>query len=578
MSIDTSSSAERLSTQPAPVSTRPPRLGPLGQLRRAWRQLTSMRTALLLLVLLALGAVPGSLLPQRANSPSRVQQYFTQHPHLAHLFDRLGLFDTFHAPWFAAIYVLLFVSLAGCVLPRMRLHARAVVRKPPAAPARLGRLPQSATWHTALTPEQVVDAARGSLRRKRFRAYADGNSVSAEKGYFRETGNLLFHASLLVLLVGVGIGSLYGYKGEKLLTQGQSFVNAPGGYDGFKPGALIGAGDLSPFTVKLDRFAATYQPSGEAKTFDAYVQTTSADGKTVTHDLRVNHPITFGHARVYLIGHGYALHVIVRNKAGVAKFDQVVPCIPQDLTNYLSSCVVKVPDTGARVPTSYKDPKTGKVYTTNADGSPYTKPLQLSALINFAPTAAFSPAMGLTSTYPAPTLPRAVIGAFTGDLGLDSGQAVNIFNLDTRNLTPISIPANESIITPGPSNAVPLTDGFTLSVAGVSQYATLQVKDDPGKLITLVAAALIVLGLLGSLRVRRRRLWVRATPAGEGRTLVEVGGLARTDADDFAREFRSLVGRLAGSVPPAAVSGTRPQRAADPVPEVTESTEEPNGR
>jgi cytochrome c biogenesis protein len=566
MSLDTSSTAEQLSTQPVAVSSRPPRLGPVAQARRAWRQLTSMRTALLLLVLLALAAVPGSLLPQRANSPSRVAQYFTQHPHLAHFFDRLGLFDTFHAPWFAAVYALLFISLTGCVIPRLRLHARALVRKPPAAPSRLRRLPQSATWHTALSPEQAVAASRDSLRRKRFRAYVDGNSVSAEKGYLRETGNLLFHSSLILLLIGVGVGSLFGYQGQQLLTSGESFVNAPLQYDAYKPGALVGAGYLSPFSVKLDHFNATYQSNGEAKTFDAYVQSTTAGGKTTLRDLRVNHPLTFGHAKVYLIGHGYALHVIVRNSAGVAKFDQTVACIPQDLTNYLSTCVIKVPDTGANVPASYTDPKTGKVYTTNADGSQYTQPLQLSALINFAPTAAFNASLGLTSVFPAPNLPRAVIAAFTGDLGLDAGAPVSVYNLDTRSLTAIAIPAAQSVITPGPNNSVPLTDGFTLSVTQVSQYATLQVKDDPAKLVVLVAAALIVLGLLGSLRVRRRRLWLRATPAAEGRTLIEVGGLARTDADDFAREFRGLVGRLADAIPPA---GTTPEN-------VTHSPEDPN--
>ncbi len=336
-----------------------------------------------------------------------------------------------------------------------------------------------------------------------------------------------------------------------LLTQGRTFVNAPTGYDAFKPGALVSGGDLSHFDVKLDHFSATYQPNGEPKTFDAFVTTTSGSGATRSRDLRVNHPLTFGHARVYLIGHGYALHVVVRDAKGVAKFEDDVACIPQDLTNYLSSCVVKVPDTGARVPASYTDPETGKVFTTNADGTPYTKPLQLAALINFAPTGAFSESLGLTSIYPAPNLPRAVIDAFSGDLQ-NAGNASSIFSLDTQALTSVPIPAADSVITPGSGRAVPLTAGFTLSVEGYSQYATLQVKDDPAKGLALVAAVLIVLGLLGSLRIRRRRLWLRATASASGRTLIEVGGLARTDADDFAREFKGLVGRLAGAVPPAA--------------------------
>src|SRR5204863_1351133 len=100
----------------------------------AWRRLRSMRTALVLLFLLALAAVPASLLPQRRLNPAKVVQYRAEHPALAPLLDRFGLFDVFSSPWFAAIYLLLFVSLVGCILPRVRLHLRALRKAPPTAP------------------------------------------------------------------------------------------------------------------------------------------------------------------------------------------------------------------------------------------------------------------------------------------------------------------------------------------------------------------------------------------------------------------------------------------------------------
>ena len=105
-----------------------------------WRRLTAMRTAIVLLFLLALAAVPGSLLPQRSLSQTNVRQYFADHPDLAPVLDRLYLFDVFSSPWFAAVYLLLFVSLMGCVLPRALEHAR-TLRAAPAAerPAAHGR-------------------------------------------------------------------------------------------------------------------------------------------------------------------------------------------------------------------------------------------------------------------------------------------------------------------------------------------------------------------------------------------------------------------------------------------------------
>ena len=106
-------------------------------LRWGWRSLTSMRTALLLLLLLAVAAVPGSVFPQRETDPARVQQYLDSHPAAGVWLDRLGFFNVYRSPWFAAVYLLLFISLIGCVVPRGIEHARALRSLPPRAPSRL---------------------------------------------------------------------------------------------------------------------------------------------------------------------------------------------------------------------------------------------------------------------------------------------------------------------------------------------------------------------------------------------------------------------------------------------------------
>ena len=113
-------------------------------LRRGWRQLTSMRTALVLLFLLAVAAVPGSVFPQRNLGVEKVDVYRVRNPQLSVWLDRLGMFDVYSSPWFGAIYLLLFTSLVGCVLPRLREHAGALRRPPPAAPRHFVRLPAHA--------------------------------------------------------------------------------------------------------------------------------------------------------------------------------------------------------------------------------------------------------------------------------------------------------------------------------------------------------------------------------------------------------------------------------------------------
>ena len=529
---------ERLSTspQPEPPPVRGQRPHPF---RTAWRQLTSMRTALLLLFLLALASVPGGFVPQRSLNPVEVQKYFADHPTLAPLLDKLSLFDVFAAPWFAAIYLLLFVSLVGCLVPRLRLHARALRTRPPHLPRSLSRLPASDRWETDASPVEALAAARTVLRR--WRTVERPGGVSAEKGYLRESGNLLFHVSLVVLLVGIALGGLYGFKGTVLVKDGDGFANTVLAYDDIHPGRRFSPDKLVPFDVTLRRFDATYGEDGKALTFDAHVAwSRTAGGPTREDDLRVNHPLVVGGAKVYLIGHGYAPRVTVRDGAGNV-LKQTVPCLPQD-AKFVSSCTIKVPN------------------ALNGDGSPG----QLAFEGVFTPTTAQDPATGrVTSVFPGADNPALTVVGYRGDLGLDTGATQSVYSLDKTNLTQMDAPAQG--LRPGETWQLP--GGGSLTYDSTAQWATFQVTQDPGKGLALLAACGMVLGLLLSLFIRRRRVWVRvrsdmvgAGPAGAegtpGPTVVEVGGLARTDPEAFATEFAALTARLR-----EAAAGPRAQTA-----------------
>lgn len=489
--------------------------------RTGWRQLTSMRTALLLLALLALAAIPGTLLPQRGLNPVKVDTFIANHPHLGPFLDKLSLFDVFAAPWFAAIYLLLFISLVGCLFPRIRLHAKALRKPPPATPRHLDRLAVNESWDSTQSPLDVVEVAQRTLRSARWRTKVreeqDGSvSVAAEKGYLRETGNLIFHVSLVLMLAGIALGGLFGYKGTVLVVQGQGFSNVRSSYDVFEPSRLYSDRQLAPFSFNLQRFSATYEPNGEPRTFDADVDyRATPDAAPVEHDIRVNHPLSAAGANVYLIGHGYALHIQVRNPKGQLVYDADTPFLPDD-SMFASHGVVKVPN-----------------------GLPH----QLGLTGFFFPTFQVS-ALGPSSAYPAPRNPVLQLAAWRGDLGLDSGVPQSVYELPVASLHHLA----NAQLTPGETWT--LKDGTKISFTGVDQWATFQITHDPGKRVVLVAAIFIVAGLLCSLRVRRRRLWVRATSADDGeterRTVIEAAGLPRTDPDGFRQEFERLVQRMKG--------------------------------
>jgi cytochrome c biogenesis protein len=503
-----------------------------------------MRTALILLFLLALASVPGSVLPQQGINPQAVQQYYAAHPALAPWLARFSLFNVFAAPWFAAIYLLLFLSLAGCVIPRTFRQVGAARQQPPRAPRNLSRLPLSRQMPSPLGPQEALAAATTLLAGRRFRVRTGDGWVSAEKGYLREAGNLLFHLALLALLAAVGLGGLFGYKADRLLVSGQSFGNTVTALDQFRPGRLVSAADLQPFTIALDKFDASYVTSGpdtgQPSAFHAYLSYSAQPGAaTQRYDLQVNSPLNVDGVKVYLIGHGYAPVFRVTDGAGRVVFNQPVPFIPVSVAGLTSEGVVKVPD---------------------------AHPQQLGFAGVFLPTTIDNGGK-LLSVFPAPYRPRVSLVSFAGNLGMNSGPPQSVYQLDTNGLHQLAVKPRP--LAPGQSIKLPNGAG-TLTFTGYRQWISLAITYDPGQLPALLAAIAALAGLLVSFLVRRRRVFARVHATDGGGSMVEFAGLPRTESSEtFEAEFAGLADALAaatGSAPGAAGDGAPPTTSTRPSP------------
>ena len=543
-----------------PGDPAPPKLPAAGRFgvtawaRWGWRQLTSMRVALVLLFLLAVGSVPGSLLPQEGIDPAAVQQYYTAHPALAPFLNAFGLFNVFAAPWFAAIYLLLFVSLAGCVLPRAYRLARSARALPPAAPRLLSRLPNSVRYETTMTPAEASAAAEAFLARRRFRLHRGDGWLSAEKGYRREFGNLLFHIALIGVLVSVSLGGLLGYKADRVVVEGSSFADTVTDLDAYHPGHLVSPSDLAPFSLTLDKFTASYILSGpdrdQPSVFGAHVSYTAQPGGAVrSYDIQVNHPLNVDSTKVYLIGHGYAPVFRVTDGRGKVVYDQATPFLPAETSTYLSEGVVKAPD---------------------------AQPEQLGFAGVFLPTAVDVDGQ-LQSAFPAPYQPAVSMIPYSGNLGLNSGVPQSVYQLDTSGMHRLDTPVQ--VLTPGQSMKLPNGAG-TLTFTGYKQWISLQVTYDPGQVPALISGIVALAGLLLSFLVRRRRIFVRGYRGESGRTVVDVGGLARSDVGGgFETEFAELAAGLgaafhgtSGTARPVPVTAATPARGDDDPPPTTEET------
>jgi cytochrome c biogenesis protein len=513
-------------------------LSALAFLRNTWRGLTSMRTALILLFLLALAALPGALVPQRSLNKGEVDKYFHQYPELAPVLDKLQVFDVFSSVWFASIYVLLFVSLCGCLLPRCWEYFKALRAKPVRTPRNLARMPHHAQTTVDSTPDEAVRVAHKRLKRWRRieRTEDDGSrTISAERGYLREAGNLVFHFALVGLLIGVAGGKLFGYSGDVIvMANGAGFCNSGTyNYDSFQGGPEVDGTNLDPYCLRVNHFDVPYRPNGQPASFHADVQYQSGEDLETDQwrewGLETNHPLRTAGDRVYLTGNGYAptFTVIFPNGQQRTETTQWQPVSPQTM---LSQGATKFDPPGVRDEAERRQ-----------------KQLAITGL--FAPTALNHGGL-VTSTFPALNNPQVAVDVLEGDLGTDSGRGQSIFGVNQHQVETgrLNRVARKNL---AEGQSVALPDGTQVRFDGVQRWVNLQISHDPFEFFVLICAMAIIGGLTLSLSIKRRRIWVRVLPAAgdPGKAVVELGGLARTDQAGYGEEFGRLSEDLLGAHP-----------------------------
>ncbi|MBP2333638.1 cytochrome c biogenesis protein [Corynebacterium freneyi] len=529
--------------------------------RAAWRWLTSMRTALILLFLLAFAAIPGALLPQRQLSQEKVEEYLANNGKMAEIFDKLQLFDVFSSFWFTAIYVLLFASLVGCIIPRSWEHWQAMRTPPTRAPKNLARLPMNDVGDVDKPLHEVKADVAARLKRWHVTETpadedrAGATSFSAERGYLREFGNLVFHLGLVALLVTIAAGKMLYYEGQVILVtdtgteiqdeavQGavsNPFCNtAPANFDSLRSGNTFDGTGLNPFCVLVEDFVADYLPNGQAEMFTSNIRW--ADGEHMRdpvetwneQQLRVNHPLRVDGDRVYLQGHGFAPVVRVTWPNGESR-TSVVQFRPDDPTFFLSSGAMRFDPPAGMYPDLYE-----------------RRQNQIAIEGLFAPTAEFTGDTGqlLTSVYPAMNDPAIAVDVYRGDAGLDTGRSQQLFSLD-RDLMHSGQLEKIDRVNLKEGEDVTLDDGTKVEFLGAKEFVNLQVSHDPTQVWVLWSSIVMLAGLLVSLAVKRRRLWVRLHPVSDGVTRVEFGGLARTDRAGWGDEFDSFVRGVLGRPEP----------------------------
>ncbi|MBV9086942.1 MAG: cytochrome c biogenesis protein ResB, partial [Acidobacteriaceae bacterium] len=267
--------------------------------RRLWNWFSSVRTGIVLLIVIGLAVLAGTVILQRPiNEAAKLHQAYP--PEILHWLDKLGLTDVFHSWWFIALLALFAVNIVVVSLdrfpPAWRYYSRPYrqaephflrslrnQRQVPVEDAAEGiQRAELAFRRMGLRPEYVSDD-RGSV------------SLYAERHRISRMAPFIVHASLLLILTGGIIDAIWGYKGYVSLTKGDSsnqFELSDGRHKNLG------------FTLRCDGAGQENYPDGSPKRWWSKLAVVE-DGKEVLQkEIAVNDPLTYGGVRFYQSGYG----------------------------------------------------------------------------------------------------------------------------------------------------------------------------------------------------------------------------------------------------------------------------------
>ncbi len=281
-----------------------------GNKPRFWSFFSSLGLTIVLLVIIVLISILGTVIPQR----DAAAQLASQIP--AGLFSFLRtmqVFDLYHSVWFFVLMGLLSLNLIVCSIkhfPPAWRHYR--TKTSPENSDVFKDLSENAIIVTGQDKKVAAAIAAASLkswfRNYQFHDTSNGLYLHGDKGRISYLGVYLVHLSILILVAGVVIGSIFGIEGYVSIGEGET-VNRIDLRD--KNQTL-----LLPFAVRCDRFTIEFYKNGAPKTYRSELTFIKNDRAVSQGELLVNHPLNFEGLRFYQSGYG----VTSEGKASLSLF------------------------------------------------------------------------------------------------------------------------------------------------------------------------------------------------------------------------------------------------------------------
>lgn len=305
---------------------------------RLWMTFASVKLTIALLLTLAATSIVGTLIPQNEDPVAYVQAFGE---FLYRVFALIGLFDMYHSWWFRTLILLLVANIVVCSIDRLQAAWKIIfVRNPPLNVARYRQL-KNRTEYNHDGDAEKLRALYQPIMARRFRYHRtvetdEGFAIYGESGRWTRLGVYAVHLSVVVLLIGGLIGSIFGFDG---------FVNIPEG-ETVQSIQLRNSGQKLQleFAIRCDDFNVEFYDSGAPKEFRSSL-TIFKQGKAVFQkDIIVNDPLRYAGISFFQSSYGNLTpNEIILNFTSQAtgmiyskraKIDEAV-VIPEDLGTFV---------------------------------------------------------------------------------------------------------------------------------------------------------------------------------------------------------------------------------------------------
>lgn len=271
-----------------------------GQTNRIWKFFTSVKLTVVLLLSLAATSIIGTLIPQN-ESP---ETYFRAFGAVFYrLFDALDLFDMYHSWWFQVLLLLLTMNVVVCSIDRLPGVWKVVrIKKPKFNPERLKNAADRQAFDTDATPDQLK-ASFAAVTEKSYGYHTlentrEGFALYGEKGRWTRLGVYTVHCSVILLLFGGLIGSIFGFEGFVNIPEGETVGNI----------RLRRSNFIQPleFEIRCDDFSISFydRHGGMPKEFRSKLTLLEKGKPVLTRDIIVNDPLRYKGINIYQASYG----------------------------------------------------------------------------------------------------------------------------------------------------------------------------------------------------------------------------------------------------------------------------------